>query len=117
MAVKAKLKFRGDLPWELEHKLCTKLGFRIYSRCQKDWLIVEKVDHGWKPEVLVNGELPEDIRNTLIKRCNTIVNHFLDPDAHAYTIRTRLNNIAATLPPLQRKFVHDWITRNIEGDD
>lgn len=114
MAVKAKLKIRGDIPFQLEHKLCTKLGFRVFSRNHPEWVIVEKIQRPWQAEVLVNGELPEEIQNSLIKRCNNIVGQFIDPDAYATTIRMRLDNIARTLPPLQRKFVHDWIERNVD---
>lgn len=115
MAVKAKLKFPSRMSWELEHKLITKFKFRVYSRNQ-EWMIVEKMASPWLPEVLVNGELPEDVQNTLNKRCNVVVGHFQDPDAHQAIIKTRLNNIAGTLPPLQRKFIHDWIYNNM-GDD
>ena len=117
MAVKAKLKFRGDMPWELELKLINKYGFRVATREHKQWVIVEKIKSNFKPEVLVNGELEEEVTNNLIKRCNVIMGHFKDPIAQAYMIRVRLNNVAATLPPQQRKFVHEWIERNVEKVD
>lgn len=114
MAVKAKLKFRGDMPFTLEHKLLTKLGFRVVSRVGSAHVIVEKMTKSnFKPEVLINGELPEDVVNMLIKRCNTVVGHFKDPDASKLVIELRLRNIAKTLPLLQGKYVEDWITRNL----
>jgi len=116
MATRAKLKFRGDMPWYLEHKLMTKYGFRVHSRKNPEWLIVEKLKPTWTPEILTNGELPEETQNTLIRRCNTIVNQFNDPVAHIITLRIRVDNMAKTLPPIQRKFVQDWAERNL-GDD
>lgn len=116
MAVKAKLKFRGDMAWDLEHKLLTKYGFIIHSRDRREWVVVEKRKSNFVPEVLVNGELPEEVQNTLNKRCITIVNHFDDPDAQLYIIRTRINNMSQTLPPLQRKYVQDWVERNVKED-
>lgn len=117
MAIKAKLRFRGDMPWALEHKLITRYGFRVFARSKTEWLIVEKIKTNFKPEVLVNGELAEDIQATLIKRCNTIINHFAKPDEQEYVIRVRIANMAATLPPLQRKFVNEWVIRNIGEDE
>ncbi len=117
MAVKARLKFRHDLHYELEHRLVHKYGFVIFSRLKDRFLVLEKQQRTWQPEVLVNGALPEDVQNELIGRCNKVMEQFLDPDAYAHTIKIRLNNIAATLPPQQRRFIHEWISRNIEKDE
>lgn len=117
MAIKAKLKFRGDMPWALEQKLIRHFGFRVFQRGGREFMIVEKVKPAFKAEVLVNGELPEDIQNSLNKRCTTIVNHFLDPDSHEPEIRIRLNNIAKMLPPLQQKYIKDWIMSQFGSDD
>lgn len=112
MAIKAKLKFRGDMPWELEHDLCYKYGFNVYSRKHPEWVILEKRIQSFVPEVLVNGELPEEVQTVLTKRCNTIVNQFIDPDNHEKVIRMRITHMAGTLPAHQRKFVLDWLERN-----
>lgn len=119
MAIKAKLKFKGDMPYWLENKLILKGGFAICSRHNREWIIVDKVKPPFKAEVLINGELPEDIRNDLTKRCNTIVNHFLDPDSHKIAIKLRLGNMANLLPQLQGQFVREWIKNNVDedGDD
>lgn len=116
MATKAKLKFRGDISYELEHKLCTRFGFKIYSRQGREWIIVEKIKPAFQLEVLVNGELPEDIQKRLLNQCNNIVNMFQDPNAHMFIIRTRLRNIMLTMPPQQKKFVEAWIDRNLQED-
>lgn len=113
MAIKARMKFRGDIRYDLEHKLITKFGFRVFSRLHREWIIVEKVKSNFQPEVLTNGELDEETQKTLTKRCITIVNHFSDPDKSEYMIRVRIMNMANTLPPFQKKFVHDWIALNI----
>lgn len=118
MAVKARMKFRSDIPWKLEHKMITKWGFTILSR-NKDAneLVVQKVQKSnWQPEVLENGELPMDVQAELIKRCNNIVNMFSEPEQHLTVIRIRLHNISLTLPPLQQQFVKDWSDRNC-GED
>jgi transposase-like protein len=119
-ATKARIKFRGDLPWPLEQKLCQKYGFRVYSRMTNTtnesdrWIIMEKLKRPPRTlEVLVNGELPEDVQNTLISRCNRVVNCFLDPDAHKKNVIFRLQNIANTLPPQQKKFIEQWISNNL----
>lgn len=117
MAIKAKLKFKGDMPWELEKKLINKFGFRVFQRGGREFMIVEKVKPMFKPEVLVNGELPEDIQNNLNKRCTTIVSHFLDPDANEPLIRIRLGNLANCLPPLQKKYIKDWIVSQFGEED
>lgn len=114
--IKARIKFRDVISWDLEHRMCTRFGFRIHGRKKDDYLILEKEFRQHPSEVLVNGELPQDVQNMLIKRCNVIVGHFLDPDAHVFTIRTRLHNIAQTLPPLQRKFINDWMENNLDGN-
>lgn len=116
MATKAKMKFRGDIPHWLEHKLVNKYGFRVFSRLHNEYLIVEKLKSSFQPEVLVNGELPNEIQLNLIKRCNTIMGHFNDPIANAYLIRLRIGNVANTLPPIQKKFVHEWLERNVEKE-
>lgn len=114
MAVTAKIKFRGDMPWHLESMLINKLGFRVFSRYNRDWIILEKVKSTFKPEVLINGELPEDVQTMLIKRCNTIVNQFDEPELHLDTLRTRLHNMSQTLPVLQSKYVKEWAERNLK---
>lgn len=114
MVVKAKIKFRGDMPWRLESMLINKLGFRVFSRSQKDWMILEKVKSTFKPEVLINGELPEDVQTMLIKRCNNIVNQFDEPELHLDSLRTRLHNMSQTLPILQCKYVQEWSERNLK---
>lgn len=116
MPVLAKIKFPGNLPWTMEHKLITKGGFKVFSRQGQEWLIVEKRTSTWKPEVLVNGELAEDIQASLIKRCNTVVDQFHEPEIHMKSVRIRLTNISLTLPPLQRKFVQEWMIRNCKED-
>jgi len=116
MPVKARLKFRGEIPWDLEHRLIAKYGFRVQQRNGREWFIVDKHKSNFEPEVLVNGELPEAIQNELIKRCNTICDQFNDPERHLDVIRIRLQNICLTLPPLQRKFVKEWTDRNLVED-
>jgi hypothetical protein len=119
MKVKAKIKFRGDLPWKMESLLVNKFGFYVYSRKKigdENWVILEKREQPKKFEVLVQGELPDHTKEELEERCRKIVNLWLDPDAHKDVIRTRVNNMAATLPPHQRKFVHDWVADNLSED-
>jgi hypothetical protein len=113
VAIKAKLKLHGSIPWSLEHKLISGGGFRVFARRPNEWVILEKTKSPFKPEILINGELPEDVQQILITRCNRIVNMFMDPEAHKFVIRTRLENIARTLPPQQKKFVKTWIDNNV----
>ncbi len=120
MAIKAKIKFNANIPFPLEQKLMNKFGFRIAQRAGREWFIVEKIRSGIQGkhlEVLVNGELPEEIQNNLRKRCNTIVNHFNDPDAHKDVIENRLKVVASLLPPRQKQFILDWIKNNVNDDD
>ncbi len=118
MAVRARLKFNGHMPWALESKLINKLGFRVQSRNGKEWLIVEKVDDR-KPipfEVLINGRLPEDVQNQLLKRFNNILNQFAHPEEHLGVIKMRIENIIRTLPKHQAKFAEEWVERNLKED-
>jgi hypothetical protein len=117
VAIKARVKFRGDIPWELEHKLISRFNFRVSERCSNDFVVMEKPNSA-KPklEVLVNGKLPMHIQEELVRRCHTIVNHFTDPESHLAVIKIRLHNIGLTLPPIQRKFVEDWATANLKED-
>lgn len=121
MALKARLRYPSDLPWDMEYKLINQGGFRVFSRDKiNNWVIFEKdietvPSHNF--EVLINGELPEDVQLGLRRRCNSVVSLYLEPEAHIEKIRTRLNNIAATLPKHRKKFVLLWIQNNVDAED
>jgi hypothetical protein len=117
LAVKAKLRFPGDLPWDKEYKLINEGGFVVFARKRNEWLILEKQVKKQPPktfEVLMNGKLPEDIQLSLRRRCNSVVSLYADPDAHVKAIRNRIENIAATLPKHQAKFLTEWMMENLD---
>lgn len=117
MAVSARVKFSGAMPFEMEHKL-VKAGFRVSSRAGREWMILErvKVKVTKVPEIIAGAELDEGVKSDLLSRCNTVVNCFHEPELHLKSIRIRLKNIAMTLPIDQRKFVHDWMDLNCVED-
>lgn len=115
MPVKAKLRLRPDTPFKLEHRLVTKGGFKVFSRKPNEWIILEKRS---KPAFkVIEGELAEDIKKTLLDRCNNIINMFSEPELHIGVIRRRLENVCLTLSPLQRDFVHKWMDTYVVEED
>lgn len=121
MALKARLRYPNDLSWDMEYKLINQGGFRVFSRNKNTNIVIFEKDIETAPshnfEVLVNGELEESVQLELRRRCNSVVSLYLEPEAHINTIRTRLNNIAATLPKHRKKFVLLWIQNNIDAED
>lgn len=136
MAVRAKLKYGPGLRWDQEYKLIHNGGFYIWSR-QKGpdgWVIFAK-DVGQKPieelentkditphhipsfDVLVGGQLADDIKDKLNKQIRGVCDIYLDLDANQLQIRRRLERIAATLPKYQAKYVEDWVNQNLDEVD
>ena len=139
MALKAKLRFRDNLPWETERVLFNRFGFRIHARKMHEYLIVEKqalpravrnklqVIEGGKsapvsqavqaPTIVLENKLPVHTVADLMKRINNICNMFPNQrQEQTYVIRTRLNNICQTLPREEANFVRDWMEENMPED-
>jgi hypothetical protein len=115
MPIKAKIKLRHGVSWDLERSLVTTGKFRVFSRMPGQFVIFEKLKpQPPKLEVLVDGELPPEVRLELLQRCNNIVNTFIE--LHVHVIRKRLENICLTLPPLQREFVQKWMDKYVVED-
>lgn len=131
MPIKCRYRFHGHIPFALEHKLISKYGFRVHSRNQGKWVIYEKevklVKQKTDEDLIIDDDppvemtlknpeayIPWDRQGELIRRCNAVVDYFLDPYGSARQIRTRLNNFAQVLNPVEAQFVRDWADRNIE---
>lgn len=122
MSIKAKLQFTNGMSWNQEYKLIHEGGFRVVSRSRvTDILIMEKetpkAPSSTQFEMLVNGELPQTIQMDLRRQCNRVICMYSKPHDHIPAIKTRLNNIAATKPKHQQKFIQIWIQNNIDGKD
>lgn len=140
MAVKARLKFPGDLPFPTEMKLIHEGKFIVFSRKRPEagdrgYIILEKMvplkipapkikDQTPPPkvqqcfDVLVNGELEKHVQDQLTDRCEKVVRLFLTPEAHQPEIRTRIELIAKTLPTKrQSDFVKKWMIENLDADE
>lgn len=116
MAIKAKLKLSGDLPWSLEHKLISSGGFKVFSRRPKEWVILEKLKPSNFQPTVIDGKLDPVVVGDLLRRCNNICNMFHEPELHTRVIRMRLNNICLTLSPLERDFVQQWMNEFVVED-
>lgn len=114
----AKLKFKV-LPWHLEQALVQKYGFSVYSRQQGEFIILTKTEPKKKEPPKVNDQdfLTEEHQNNLIKCCNRVVDHYVRPDLHIKSIMIRLNNLASTFNPAERKFILDWGAKYVASDD
>lgn len=96
--------------------MVTQLGFTIFSRNNSErYIVFEKKYNNWKPLVLEGGKLDAAAENRLQGRIDTICNMFGDPSEHQTIIRSRLNNIARTLPEAERAFVETWMAANLKG--
>ena len=124
MAIKCRYKITGHLPFAVENRLVTKYGFRIHSRSVGQWVIIERdVRTQRNPKQLpavqnVQADpeppLPWDTQHRLIKRCNEIVDFFVDPYNSKRAIKQRLHNMSQRLSPPEQEFVVQWTEDNIE---
>ena len=112
--LKCRFKFNGWMSFNVESKLINKYGFRVHSRKHGQWIILEKESKPGQPVPEVPRELPEHIQRELVKRCNAVIDVFMDPTAHARQIRIRLENICKAVPPSHEEFIRKWMDRNIE---
>lgn len=118
MPVRARLKFPDPLPWSKESRLVNEGGFIIQARKRGEYLIVEKLAKPATPpkfEMLVNGELPEDVQLMLRRRCNGILMMF--SDSTDVELRGRYDRVASTLPAHQAAFVRKWALENLDADE
>lgn len=114
--IRAKLKFRDDLSWELEKKLMHKFGFTLYGRKMKDYIIVQK----FKPmrtlliaDAAGQLQLPGMVKQELDRRINNIMGMFQDNITHRAVLRNRFHNVCQTMPPEQAAYVQQWVDDNL----
>ena len=115
MPIRAKIKFRGDLPLRIEMNLVHKFGFTVYSRLKGQYVIFLKMNYGDKKKI-IDGydftEMSEVKRVELTKRCVRIVAWYEDPSKHIKQIHLRLNYATNELPPIERAFMLHWLHTN-----
>jgi hypothetical protein len=112
MTIKCRYKFTQHIPFQLESRLVYQYGFRVMSRKQGEWVILEKELRLTKPKDFVT-ELSDHDQMRLIKRCNAVMDYYNDPDEYADDIRRRLHNMAQASPMVEGLFIRNWAERNV----
>lgn len=126
-----KLKFTSKLPFALESKLVTKLGYAVEKRVPNESIhfiqrtILPKVIKNLVPTSSVNVHAVigpslslSDIQQAeLMRRCDNIVDFFPDPYNQGKAIRQRLHNMSQTLSVSERQFVLDYMDDNFPLKD
>lgn len=106
-----KLKFREDIPIRLENALVA-LGFTYYARYKNKWVIYEKL-----PDTnLDQSGVPLQTQEKLRLRLQKVIDCYLDPYSNVPAIHNQCMMIANGLPELQRTWVIDWITTNLDAE-
>lgn len=117
MALAVRLELSKNLPFRTEHKLINERGFYVYQRTPTT-VILAKND-GWVPyskrkESITDPlQLPEEVTNELAKRCNKILDFYLDWESNLPTVKQRLENLARTLPTIEGEWVRNWTFNNV----
>lgn len=116
--IKARLKFKYNVPIGLELALTQKYGFTFHSRKAHEWVMFVKYGEDLGSGKDINyHDLPNEVQNDLTRRCNRIYGTFVEPEKHNKVIAQRCRNMARTLEPKQREWVLAWVRRNCNVDD
>lgn len=128
--LKAHIKLPlNNLSDQAEQNLCAKGGFYVISRDNefvelgkpKSWKPPTKVSSAFPPwdtddsqdytpntRQLFETELTEDRISFLNRRCQRIVDAFVDPSAKDSVIRHQLHNFGQRLSSLEQEYVENW---------
>lgn len=121
------LKFRHDLPFYLECRLSSKLGFYLQKKVFKEHMLFVKPD-GLKVNdtrtsyvVLSQTGDENDVVSVyrmgeLNRRCDNIVSFFTDPYKAIGPLRQRLHNMAQSLKPSERKYINSYMDEHFPAD-
>lgn len=115
------LKFKPTMPLALESKLVNKYGYAVEQRIHGQFIsfvqsaVIRPTSSVSSATVFrpTFGSVVSVARQAeLMQRCDNIVDFFPDPYNQGGAIRTRLHNIAQTLPLAERKFIQEYMDDN-----
>lgn len=106
------LKFKHNMPFHLESKLCNRYGYAVDQR-----IVGQFVTFKYSPKPTTNVvQLPQPLLQTrqteLLRRCDNIVEFFADPYNSQRAVRTRLHNMSQTLTSAEKQFVLEYMDDN-----
>ncbi len=106
---KVQLKFKSSMPLKLQNAL-VGLGFTYFDHKRDEWIIYEKqIDDD-------DSGVPKGVQQKLKRRIDNVINAYLDPYTRSQDIKDQCFKIASTLPKLEREWVRNWVTENIDSD-
>lgn len=112
------LKFKHNMPFALESKLCHRYGYAVEQRVVGQFISF-KFSPKPPPSNVVQMTQPilATRQSELLKRCDNIVEFFLDPYNSQRAVRTRLHNMSQTLTAAEQQFVHEYMDDNFPVSD
>lgn len=116
----ARIKFpKSSLSLPLEMRFVQKFGWIVDER-GTDYVILKKPKGkpvssapAYPHSLEILDEISEERQKELNRRCQRVVDCFVEPEAHKTAIRKQLHNFGQRLPILEQQFVENWSFNNV----
>lgn len=111
------LKFKHNMPFVLESKLCNRYGYAVDQRVVGQFISFKYSPRPASNVVLLTQPILATRQSELLKRCDNIVEFFADPYNSQRAVRTRLHNMSQTLCASEKQFVLEYMDDNFPVSD